>query len=81
MTESEDVVGPEVIPPDWPQPDPPTAAVVGRPADDVADQYRAGGFRVDVVDLDTDWAVTFDLRPNRIRLYHRGGQVESARQG
>lgn len=64
-----------------PRPDPPTAEVVGRPAEEVASHYRAAGFTVEMVDLSTDWAVDLSLDSSRIRIYHREGRVGSARQG
>jgi hypothetical protein len=64
-----------------PLPDPPTTEVVGRSAEEVASHYRAAGFRAELIDLSTDWAIDLAFDSSRIRIYHREGCVESAHQG
>ena len=59
----------------------PTDDVAGRPAADVAQLYRADGFEVQVVDLDTDAVVDAMLDMNRIRLDTRNGLVVHASWG
>jgi hypothetical protein len=59
----------------------PIADVIGRPTDDVLDLYRADGFQVQAIDLDTNPVMTADLRFGRIRLFVRDGRVVRASQG
>ena len=58
-----------------------TDTVPGRPADDVAQLYRADGFEVQVVDLDTNAIVDAELNAGRIRIATRNGFVVQASQG
>jgi hypothetical protein len=44
-----------------------TDTVSGRPADDVAQLYRADGFQVQVVALDTNAIVDAELNADRLR--------------
>lgn len=67
--------------PDARQPQTPVADVPGRPTDEVAELYRADGFRVQVVEIDDDPVLTMDLRADRIRVFVRDGQVVRATQG
>ena len=59
----------------------PIAEVIGRPADEILDLYRADGFQVQAFDLDTDAVMTADVQFNRIRLFVRNGRVVRASQG
>ncbi len=59
----------------------PIAEVIGRPADEILDLYRADGFQVEALDLDNPSPMTADLRFNRIRLFVRNGRVVEASQG
>jgi len=67
--------------PDARQPRTPVGDVAGRPTDEVAELYRADGFRVQVVEIDDDPVLTMDLRADRIRVFVRDGQVVRATQG
>jgi hypothetical protein len=80
MAPAEDELRPDGYPANWPQPEPPLESAVGQRAEDVAGVYEAGGFLVDLFDLDTDWKASLDLRGDRIRIWHRDGRVVSARQ-
>lgn len=55
--------------------------MTGRPADDVAELYRADGFEVHVVDLDTNPIVDAVFNAGRIRLATRNGLDVQASQG
>jgi hypothetical protein len=65
----------------WRTPHVSTDTVTGRPADDVAQLYRADGFEVQVVDLDTNPIVDAMFNAGRIRLAIRNGLVVQASQG
>jgi hypothetical protein len=65
----------------WRTPQVPTDIVSGRPVDDVAQLYRADGFEVQVVDLDTNPIVDAVFNAGRIRLAARNGRVVQASQG
>lgn len=76
----EDELRADGYPANWPQPEPPLETAAGQLVGDVADLYRAGGFLVDVFDLDADWKASLDLRGDRIRIWQREGRVVSVRQ-
>jgi hypothetical protein len=65
----------------WRAPQVSTDTVSGRPAADVARLYRADGFEVQVVDLDTNPVVDAVFNAGRIRLATRDGLVVQASQG
>jgi hypothetical protein len=65
----------------WRTPQVSTDTVSGRPAADVAQLYRADGFEVQVVDLDTNPIVDAVFNAGRIRLATRNGLVVQASQG
>ena len=58
-----------------------TDTVPGRPAADVAQLYRADGFEVQVVDLDTNAIVDAELNAGRICVATRNGFVVQVSQG
>jgi hypothetical protein len=55
--------------------------LVGRSADEAAQRLQAEGFFVQLVNLDRSGRVTADLGVNRVRVFTRGGLIESAHQG
>jgi hypothetical protein len=71
----------EATPRRWRTPQVPTHTVSCRPAADIAQLYRADGFKVQVVDLDTNPVVDAMFNAGRIRLATRDGLVVQASQG
>ena len=72
---------PAAAPRRWRTPRVSTDTVAGRRVDDVAQLYRADGFEVQVVDLDTNPIVDAVFNAGRVRLATRNGLVVQASQG